>query len=519
MRILHFWSKGPHVGDFFYAQAQQKLLRECLGAVDIWEDSCARHNPGDEGITKEKLMQPADAVIVGGGPLYDLRGEQGNLFVSADDLIDCGKPVFVWSAGLEANLDHEGRWMTWEAPSLPNIRSLHSVATSAAVRDRATQNWLHRLGYPSEVTGDASHFLTPLESVHQRSGPVLFAWRHDLCEPIVRVVSEWLSWAAKQRLEVRLICLSDADAQSAARLGFPYFHAGQEVKPYIELLGSAGAVLGCRMHAAIVALIQGVPSHCFYATSRIKTWGEDFFGDGWVLPVSDMTTARLCKLTDELLSGDMARFEPFTERVGQLRSETERWLERNFEGGGSMREYRRLPQIKQPTHHEESYDDPRQQRRVSWVVANSVGTVLELGCAEGYILSQIGRPGCVGVDYDQERVREGKGKYPDIKLYVLDIRYGLPFGDGSFDTVLAAEILEHMEFEDAKYVLAEAERVAKHQVLITLPFEGGPGCDKHLVYGVDHRWAPSRASVDELLAGRDHNESLFDGFIYIEVEK
>jgi len=69
MRILHFWSKGPHVGDYFYARAQQQMLRELLGPVDIWEDSCARHNPGDKGITRKKLMQPADAVIIGGGPL------------------------------------------------------------------------------------------------------------------------------------------------------------------------------------------------------------------------------------------------------------------------------------------------------------------------------------------------------------------------------------------------------------------------------------------------------------------
>ena len=358
MRILHFWSKGPHVGDFFYARAQQKLLRECFGHVEIEEDTCAKHNPGDEGITREKLMQPADAIIVGGGPLYDLCGAQGNLFVNQGDLADCGKLVFVWSAGLDANLDEQGRFIAWDAPSLPHIRGLHNVAKSAAVRDEATQTWLHRLGYASEVTGDASHFLTPLKSVRQRLGPVVFSWRHDFCEPVAGLVSDWLSWAARRGLEVRMVCLSNADAQSAARMGVPYFYAGQDIGPYIEFLGSAGAVLGCRMHAAILALIQGVPSHCFYATSRIKSWGDDFFGNGWLLPLSQMTEHRLCRLTEELVSGDTTRFEPFTERVEHLRSETQRWLERNL-GDNPMREYRKLPQIKQPTHHEESYDDPR----------------------------------------------------------------------------------------------------------------------------------------------------------------
>lgn len=184
-----------------------------------------------------------------------------------------------------------------------------------------------------------------------------------------------------------------------------------------------------------------------------------------------------------------------------------------------MNEYGRLPEIKQPTHHEESYDDPRQKARVAWLVENSVGTVLELGCAEGYILYKIGRQGCVGVDYDRERIGFGREKYPDIKLYVMDIRYGLPFGDGAFDTVLAAEVLEHMDFEDAKYVLQEAERVAARKVLITLPFEGGQGYDRNLVYSIDHRWHPNQAMVNELLKGMSHIETLCDGFIYIEVEK
>jgi len=191
-----------------------------------------------------------------------------------------------------------------------------------------------------------------------------------------------------------------------------------------------------------------------------------------------------------------------------------------------MREYRRLPQIKQPTHHEESYDDPRQQRRTKWLVDNSVGTVLELGCAEGYILSRIGRPGCVGVDYDRERIEFGMGKYPfgmgkypGIRFYVIDVRYGLPFGDGSFDTVILPELLEHMDFEDAKYVLGEAERVAKRKVLITLPFEGGPDCDRCLVYGADHRWVPKPETVEELLGGREYSQSVFAGFVHIEVKK
>ncbi len=102
------------------------------------------------------------------------------------------------------------------------------------------------------------------------------------------------------------------------------------VDAYVRFLGSAAAGLGCRMHAAIVALIQGVPAHCFYATSRIKSWGDDFFTGQWVLPISELTASRLCALTDMLLSGSTERFEPFTQRVELLRARTEHWLEANL---------------------------------------------------------------------------------------------------------------------------------------------------------------------------------------------
>lgn len=325
MKILHFWSKGYHVGDFFYARAQQQMLWEQFGPVEIWEGTCARHNRGDQGVRRQDLLQPADAVIIGGGPLYDLCGlGAGNLFLSEKDLVDCGKPVLVWSAGVDALNGKEATL------SLPYIRALHDVAKSAAVRDSATQQWLQQLGYDSVVTGDASHFLTPLRSVQQHSGPVVFSWRHDLCEPRVEAVREWMAWAEARGLEIRMVCLSNGDVESAARLGLPHFYADQDVDAYVRFLGSAAAVLGCRMHAAIVALIQGVPAHCFYATSRIKSWGDDFFTGQWVLPIPELTASRLCALTDMLLSGSTERFEPFTQRVELLRARTEQWLEANL---------------------------------------------------------------------------------------------------------------------------------------------------------------------------------------------
>jgi len=319
MKVLHFWSKGRHVGDFFYARAQQNLLRELLGDVEIWESACGRHLPGDDGITREALMQPADLVIVGGGPLYGLKDYPGSLVFSEADMQACDKPVLVWSTGLD-------RQMRGSPVPLDSVHALHSKAKSAAVRDRGTRAWLRGLGYESTVTGDASHFLVEPEPVKHRKGPVLFSWRQDLCELLADTVKGWLEWAESQGLEAKLVCLADGDAESAEKLGFPYFYAEQEVEKYVAFIGSASAVLGCRMHAAILALIQGVPAHCFYASSRIKWWGDDFFRLEWLLPLFDMTVGSLTSITEELLSGNLSIFQLFTERVQELRLQTKQWL-------------------------------------------------------------------------------------------------------------------------------------------------------------------------------------------------
>jgi len=189
------------------------------------------------------------------------------------------------------------------------------------------------------------------------------------------------------------------------------------------------------------------------------------------------------------------------------------YLVRKVYGEPPGKEYHVLPEIAQPPHHEESYEDPRQQARVQWLVESSVGSVLELGCAEGYTLSKINRPGCCGVDYDQERIKEGKRKYPGITFYVMDIRYGVPFPDGSYDTVLCPELLEHMDFQDARNVLREALRVSRRKVLVTLPY------DRDLVETPDHRWVPEGSSIQQLLEGYQAAVKVDGGFAFIQMRK
>ena len=75
---------------------------------------------------------------------------------------------------------------------------------------------------------------------------------------------------------------------------------------------------------------------------------------------------------------------------------------------------------------------------------------------------------------------------------------GLPFKDKEFDQVLAPEILEHVDFDQAVAALRECARVGK-RVLITIPNGDKPDYDPALVHNIEHRWLVNRQSVDRLL--------------------
>lgn len=92
-------------------------------------------------------------------------------------------------------------------------------------------------------------------------------------------------------------------------------------------------------------------------------------------------------------------------------------------------------------------------------------TVLDLGCgfgAYGGALNKNGRS-CIGCDINLGYLREAVTN----GLPVANVDSSLPFPDGAFETVLIFEVLEHVA--DMEKVLGEAFRVARKNVLITVP--------------------------------------------------
>lgn len=98
--------------------------------------------------------------------------------------------------------------------------------------------------------------------------------------------------------------------------------------------------------------------------------------------------------------------------------------------------------------------------------------ILEVGCGEGKMLEFVHalRPEATleGVDLDEQLFDEQVRRLPNVRLSAQSA-YDLQFADGSFDVVLACEVLEHLE-EPGK-ALREIERVANSRVILTVPRE------------------------------------------------
>lgn len=115
---------------------------------------------------------------------------------------------------------------------------------------------------------------------------------------------------------------------------------------------------------------------------------------------------------------------------------------------------------------------PFQKKFFGLLQTLSLDSILEVGAGEGYIMSRLAEllPSrrLRGYDLIPEVVTEGRRLWPTLDLQVGDI-YHIPEPDGSWDMVIASEVLEHLERpEDA---LRELRRVSRKYVLLSVPHE------------------------------------------------
>lgn len=111
---------------------------------------------------------------------------------------------------------------------------------------------------------------------------------------------------------------------------------------------------------------------------------------------------------------------------------------------------------------------PEQFLRLKFIVEQSEKPVLDVGCDTGYVLNCCG--GGVGIDISFLRCCIAKRFFPDLNIVHAVAEY-LPFKNECFNTVLLAELLEHVL--DPTQVLEEAYKVLKNdgKTVITVPDE------------------------------------------------
>jgi hypothetical protein len=100
-------------------------------------------------------------------------------------------------------------------------------------------------------------------------------------------------------------------------------------------------------------------------------------------------------------------------------------------------------------------------QQARWVARCGGRTALEVGVGTGLTTWLLKRWGYQVISLDLD-----PALHPEVAGDVVH----LPLTDDAVDTVLAAEVLEHLPFEEFQPALRELARVARSHVIITLPY-------------------------------------------------
>jgi len=139
-----------------------------------------------------------------------------------------------------------------------------------------------------------------------------------------------------------------------------------------------------------------------------------------------------------------------------------------------------------------NYQHPMQKERIELIRDKVVGgLVLDVGAGDGYtshLYSDNGNRRVVGVDLSHIRCK--RAKQYGLSFVQADILH-LPFKAGVFDTVIAAEVLEHLDSPGKG--LSECERVTKQdgKLIVSLPIH-----QMHDAYK-EHRWSVRVNNIQE----------------------
>lgn len=105
------------------------------------------------------------------------------------------------------------------------------------------------------------------------------------------------------------------------------------------------------------------------------------------------------------------------------------------------------------------------------IIDLSPSSMVDVGCGDGTFLQYLNH--CIpqeyiGIDNDEIAVDNARKRYPQF-TFLQESIYSLPLETKSQDIVLCLEVLEHLE--DPGMALKELSRVAKHGLIVSVPWE------------------------------------------------
>ena len=116
----------------------------------------------------------------------------------------------------------------------------------------------------------------------------------------------------------------------------------------------------------------------------------------------------------------------------------------------------------------ETWYTSRDWRFYAWLLAQMVehsapGPILDMGAGVGYVVEGAQRWGldCCGIEGSRDAVEMGLRRWPPLRLRQHFLSEPLPFPNGSFQTVVMNQVIEHLEPEVAQRAVAEIFRVLR----------------------------------------------------------
>ena len=123
--------------------------------------------------------------------------------------------------------------------------------------------------------------------------------------------------------------------------------------------------------------------------------------------------------------------------------------------------------------------------------------VLDLCCGYGFYFDI--NPRARGVDGDPVSVAHLQARGFDIVL--SDVLLGLPYGDGTFEHVVAHDVMEHFTLEESSVIMREVHRILKPGGRFWVFVPNRKGFDYGVALDIGHKHYVTAADVETLRNG------------------